>query len=135
MSKFLKALIQPFAHIYVFIDALDEFAKLDDLKGFINDIHQWSYPQLHIFLTSQPHDTAITKGLIQLVDPQDHVDLGSSRIQGDIRCYIREYLKDLSLLLGARELLTHIENVITSSADGSYAHHIIDVSISSLSSF
>lgn len=120
LSEFLKQLLEIFAHVYLLIDALDEFSHLDDLVELLDLMHGWNLPQLHILLTSQRHDGTIIDYVDHSILPRDQIDVASSGMDADIRFHIRRALEQTSRRHGwPRSLLTDIEDALTKGAAGS----------------
>jgi hypothetical protein len=134
LSNVLKALIEGLAHVYILLDALDEFAELGELLKLISHVRGWSLPQLHVLLTSQNHGIIITHFMDDTVLPRDQIDVGASRIHEDIRSYISHFLTQTAELQrrwkGQYEyVLREIESTLVDRADGSYETSIDDISM------
>lgn len=124
LSKILKALTEGLSHVYVLLDALDEFAELGELLKLVTQMREWSLPQLHILLTSQNHGIKINHFMDDAVLPCDQINMDASRVDADIRLYIRDSLTqtaELQYRWRGRDahVLNDIESALVDGANGS----------------
>jgi hypothetical protein len=121
----IKELVSSFAHVYLFIDALDEFpdSELQDLMKMLSTIHSYNAPSFHLLTTSQSQSHVISVSLKNALDLEFKLNL-EALIEGDIYAHIHQSLRS-SDLFQARWLkqkpyvIEHIEDKLKKESDRS----------------
>jgi hypothetical protein len=124
LMRMLKAVIDGFLGIYIFVDALDECPTTNNerrkLLSVIQEIHSWKINSVHLLATSRKEGD-----ILQAFDhiPSDMVKTSVISVQGtlvelDIEKFLEERLKDDKLRNWKSDLKQDVQNTLSSQADG-----------------
>lgn len=116
----LSTITRHLEDLFVVIDALDEFAKLEerqDLLVTIEEIHSWSLPNVHLLVTSRPESDIEVK-LALLANPKP-ISIQGSQVDSHINLHIKAQLaKDTKLQKLPNEVKAEIEETLSTKANG-----------------
>ena len=97
LYEVLRSYLSGFQDVYIFIDALDECAKVEEVLELVKLINGWNIKSCHLLVTSRK-ELPIVNSLRQAMPTE--VDLTSMPVNEDIEKYIDH------ILLSATELNT-----------------------------
>jgi hypothetical protein len=115
----LKETILLFSHVFLVVDALDEFVESDkeSVLVLLSDLMTWNVDGLHVLVTSRP-EHSILDAFESTAAGWNRLDLLSHVISADIALYLRETFKSKPFSGWPADLRLNAMDVLDSNADG-----------------
>lgn len=114
----LRRLVQTFGNVYIFLDALDEIPYGHgrmEMLDILNDISEWSEPNLHMLVTSR--DEADIRDEFESAAVR-MISMKNESVAKDIAAYISWYLRTHRRLRKWERHFDKIEAALARQADG-----------------
>jgi hypothetical protein len=122
LLELIRQVVQPFTHVYIVLDALDECTQRQEVMDVLETVAGWQLDNVHLLMTSRK-ERDIERSLESYVDEEDTVCLQSDVVDEDIQRYVQQRLsvdRDLGKWNKDAAVRQEIEAALMSGACGMY---------------